>query len=69
MLHKILYYTLSFRPGLNGRVNFRLEGEPHDRTIDLSTADFIALALVLAQKDIAYDIPGNYFCSYDNAIS
>lgn len=65
-MQKILYYFLNFRPSGNGRIIFRLDGEDQNRLVDLTPNDFSAIAAVLAQKRIAYDIDSRTFISYDD---
>jgi hypothetical protein len=65
-MKKILYYYLSYRPGGNGRIVFRLDGETQNRWVDLNSTDFSALAAVLTQKRITYDTETNTFISYDD---
>jgi len=65
-MKKIIYYWLNFRPGGNGRIIFRLDGEDQNRFIDLSPTDFSAIAAVLSQKRITYDTASNTFVSFDD---
>lgn len=65
-MKKIIYYWLNFRPGGNGRIIFRLDGEGQNRFLDLSPADFSAITAVLSQKRISYDTSSNTFVSFDD---
>lgn len=66
-MKKIDFYYLYYTPQGNGRVVFRLEGESENRaTSPLSAIEFAALASVLAQKQIVYDVVQGTFASYDD---
>lgn len=65
-MKKIMYYFLNFRPKGNGKIIFRLEGENQNRMVDLAPTDFSAIAAVLAQKRITYDINSGTFVSFDD---
>ena len=66
-MKKISFYYLYYTPKGNGRVLFRLEGESQNRsTPPLAAHEFSALAAVLAQQNISYDVAQQTFASVDN---
>lgn len=66
-MEKIICYWLYFKPGSRGRIVFRLANEPNtNHKVDLDPQDFSAVAAVLAQKRISYDVANKTFVSYDD---
>lgn len=66
-MKKIEYYYLYYTPKGNGRLVFRLVGETENRaTMPLTAIELAAIAAVLSQKRIVYDLMRNTFASYDD---
>lgn len=64
---KIEEYYLYYTPKGAGRVAFKLAGESKPAwTPPLKPEEFSALAILLAQRRIAWDDEKGYFMSYDD---
>lgn len=66
-MKKISHYFLYYTPKGAGRVIFRLENDVTDySTPPLTPIELAAVAAVLSQKNISYDVVQKTFASFDD---